>query len=207
MAGPPRTPPGNPIWPLVVRYDEVARGAVKDALRCTWNPAQVSRLNYAWPSRHLAGQSNTGIPLGARLRLKQSWYDANKDQYTGQARVILDAFREHGIVMSDNAGPLFVDGTADDRWDFGSTSSSVFGLQNVTRDAFEIVRIREQFQVSGPGSGPVGVPQTFTIRYVIADDFDFVGTFYLCSKTDPARAVEVEVLPGPRTRCHSTRRA
>jgi hypothetical protein len=171
---------GNPIWPLVVRYDEVARGDVKHALRCTWNPAQVSRLNYAWPSRHLAGQSNNGIPLGARLRLKQSWYDANKDRFTGQARVILDAFREHGIIMSDNAGPLFIDGTADNRWDFGTTSSNVFGLQGVTRDALEVVRIREQIQISGPSTGPVGVPQAFTFRYAIADDFDFAGALYLC---------------------------
>ena len=72
-------PPGVPstdaagmmILPLVVRYDEVARGSINHALRFCVNNTDISPT-FKWPARIAAGAWNreTGMPYGTRLRIK-----------------------------------------------------------------------------------------------------------------------------------------
>src|SRR5207245_11585744 len=59
---------GLPIWPGVLRYDEVARGLVDQAIRFT---AQRTDPSSVWPARHQAGSARDPAwpPMGARLRL------------------------------------------------------------------------------------------------------------------------------------------
>ena len=60
---------GLPILPGLVRYDEVAAGEIRHALRFT---APQTRSDYVWPARHEAS-SLTGAqipPMGQRFRLK-----------------------------------------------------------------------------------------------------------------------------------------
>ena len=60
---------GLPILPGLVRYDEVAAGAINHALRFT---APQTRKAYIWPARHYAS-SLTGAqypPMGQRFRLR-----------------------------------------------------------------------------------------------------------------------------------------
>src|SRR5438105_2007534 len=60
---------GLPIAPGLVRYDEVAAGEVRHAIRFT---APRTRNTYVWPGRHYAS-SLTAIdypPMGQRFRLK-----------------------------------------------------------------------------------------------------------------------------------------
>ncbi len=63
---------GLPIFPGLVRYDEVAAGEIRHALRFTIPQSQKA---YVWPARHYAS-SLTGSqypPMGARFRLKASF--------------------------------------------------------------------------------------------------------------------------------------
>ena len=60
---------GLPIFPGLVRYDEVAAGFIGHALRFT---APSTQRAYVWPARHFAS-SNTSLnlpPMGQRFRLK-----------------------------------------------------------------------------------------------------------------------------------------
>ena len=91
---------GLPITPLLVTYNEVASGAIDHAIRVTITPG-MSENAYQWPARHNAysGSASSGLPMGSRLRLSEAWYDANKNSYTGQARVLLDAMYNQGMIV------------------------------------------------------------------------------------------------------------
>jgi hypothetical protein len=78
---------GLPILPGLARYDEVASGAIKHALRFT---VERSRRAYIYPARHFASSStNRNLPpMGLRLRLRSSF---RVSSFPYQARVILRA--------------------------------------------------------------------------------------------------------------------
>ena len=72
---------GLPILPGLVRYDEVAAGAIAHALRFTTNQ---TRTSYIYPARHQAGESaSTSLPpMGLRVRLKAG-YDTSRPVAAG----------------------------------------------------------------------------------------------------------------------------
>jgi hypothetical protein len=104
---------GLPILPGLVRYEEVAAGAIEHALRFT---VDCSADYYVWPARHIApsGDCATPVPFGARFRLKAA-YDISG--FSPHARVILQAMKTYGIVNADNGSPWYVSGAPDENWD------------------------------------------------------------------------------------------
>jgi hypothetical protein len=104
---------GLPILPGLVRYDEVAAGAIHHALRFTTNR---TRKAYIYPARHHAGVStSTSLPpMGLRVRLKAT-YDTSR--FSPQARAIADALKRYGMILADNGSPWYVSGTSDPRFD------------------------------------------------------------------------------------------
>ena len=74
---------GLPILPGLVRYDEVAAGAIRHALRFT---AEKTAKSHIFPARHDAGDSDASLPpMGLRVRLKAS---VDISGYGKQARVV-----------------------------------------------------------------------------------------------------------------------
>ena len=103
---------GLPIFPGLVRYDEVAAGEVAHALRFT---AQQTQDTYVWPARHEAS-SLTGAqypPMGLRVRLKASF---DISTFSPQVQVILTALKHYGMILADNGSSWFVSGVPDSRW-------------------------------------------------------------------------------------------
>ena len=76
---------GLPVLPGLVRYDEVAAGAVRHATRFT---VQRSQRAYLWPARHFASSiRDVDVPpMGARLRLKAG---VDLSRFSPSTRVIL----------------------------------------------------------------------------------------------------------------------
>jgi hypothetical protein len=69
---------GLPILPGLVRYDEIAAGEIKHALRFTVEET----AGYIWPARHLTSEPQEGVPpMGSRFRLKAD-YDENLWDHT-----------------------------------------------------------------------------------------------------------------------------
>jgi hypothetical protein len=103
---------GLPILPGLVRYDEVARGAIDHALRFT---VPVTRSAHIYPARHDAGIGNSPNlpPMGLRLRLKASVSIAGLD---AEDQVILTALKTYGMIIADNGSPWFISGAPDSRW-------------------------------------------------------------------------------------------
>lgn len=104
---------GLPILPGLVRYDEVASGAIRHALRFT---VPRTRRAYVWPARHYAS-SATDLslpPMGQRFRLKAS-FDISGFSPTNQ--VILTALKTYGMFVADNGSSWYLTGAPDERWD------------------------------------------------------------------------------------------
>ncbi|HVT35550.1 MAG TPA: choice-of-anchor D domain-containing protein [Nevskiaceae bacterium] len=122
---------GLPIFPGLVRYDEVQAGAIHHAIRFT---AAHSDKSYLWPARHQAGSaSNSSLPpMGARFRLKAD-YDISG--YSAQAQVILTAMKHYGMIVADNGSDWFFQGTQDSRWG----DDVLNGLKGVPATEFEAV--------------------------------------------------------------------
>ena len=103
---------GLPIFPGLVRYEEVAAGEIRHALRFT--VARTQRA-YIFPARHFASRSNDPNlpPMGLRVRLKAD-YDISK--FPASARVILTALKRYGMLLADNGSNWFISGAPDPRW-------------------------------------------------------------------------------------------
>jgi hypothetical protein len=103
---------GLPILAGLVRYDEIAAGAINHALRFT---APQTRKAYVWPARHYAS-SLTGAqypPMGQRFRLRAS-FDISTFSATNQ--VILRALKTYGMILADNGSSWYLSGAPDERW-------------------------------------------------------------------------------------------
>ncbi len=104
---------GLPMLPGLVRYEEVASGEIKHALRFT---VPQTRKAFIWPARHYAS-SLTGSqypPMGQRFRLKAG-YDLSR--FSPQARVIAQALKKYGLILADNGSAWYISGAPDERWD------------------------------------------------------------------------------------------
>src|SRR5438128_3143375 len=103
---------GLPIFPGLVRWDEVQAGAINHAIRFT---AQQTDQSYLWPARHQAGTAaNPSLPpMGARFRLKAG-YDIT--HFSPHAQVILRALQHYGLILADNGSNWFFSGTEDAAW-------------------------------------------------------------------------------------------
>jgi CARDB len=102
---------GLPIFPGLAKYDEVAAGAIRHALRFT-----VPRVQKSWvaPATHYGTQENACYPpYGARVRLKSS-FDLNR--LTGQARVFGEALAKYGLMLADQGSAGYISGTSDAGW-------------------------------------------------------------------------------------------
>jgi hypothetical protein len=122
---------GLPILPALVRYDEVASGVVRHALRFT---APQTRAAHVYPARHDASDSNDPNlpPMGLRLRLHAS-FDVSR--FPRQARVILIALKRYGMLLADNGLPWYLSGVPDRRWN----NAEVQTLERLKGSDFEVV--------------------------------------------------------------------
>jgi hypothetical protein len=123
---------GLPILPGLARADEASTGRIRHALRFT--VARTQRA-YVAPARHFASSATDPSlpPMGLRLRLKASF---DLRPYRGQARAILRALKDYGMIVADNGSSWFIGGAPDPRWN----DAQLEQLKRVPGSAFEVVR-------------------------------------------------------------------
>jgi hypothetical protein len=122
---------GLPILPGLARYDEVAAGVIRHALRFT---APDTRRAYIYPARHFASDSNDPAlpPMGLRVRLKAS---VDISSFGPQARVVLRALQVYGMILADNGSSLYVTGAPAAGWD----DDDLHDLHQINGSDFEVV--------------------------------------------------------------------
>jgi hypothetical protein len=136
---------GLPIFPGLVRYEEVAAGEIKHAIRFT---LQHSRAAFTPPASHWAPNSSSAsaAPMGMRLRLKASF---NISTFSAANQVILAAMKKYGLILADNGSSMFISGAPDDRWD----NNDLHALGSVTAGAFEVVQMNPVYTSANVPSG------------------------------------------------------
>ena len=145
---------GLSIFAGLARYDEVASGEIKHALRFT---LQNSRAAFTPPASHWAANSTNAnaAPMGMRMRLKSS-FDISTFSATNQ--VILTALQQYGMIMADNGSNMFISGAPDSRWD----NDDLHNLDQVTAADFEVVQMNPIYTQSNLPTGAVPAIASFT---------------------------------------------
>ncbi len=89
---------GLPIFPAVVRYDEIQRGMVEHAMRVT---VRRTRRAYVPPATHFASRlTDENLPrMGERLRLRRD-FDVSK--FSPPVQAILKGLKTYGMFVADN---------------------------------------------------------------------------------------------------------
>jgi hypothetical protein len=145
---------GLPIFPGLVRYDEVASGQIQHAIRFT---LPDSRAAFVPPASHWT-QTTTdpNAPLmGMRMRLKATF---DVSGYSATNQVILNAMKKYGIIMGDNGSPMYFSGTPDSQWNNGDLNN----LGNVTAGNFEVVLMNPIYTSANIPQGPPPAINSFT---------------------------------------------
>jgi hypothetical protein len=124
---------GLPILPGLVRYDEVAEGEIRHALRFT---VPQTRKAYVWPARHHASNlTGAQYPaMGQRFRLRADFDVAGFPQ---DVQVILQALKRYGMILADNGSAWYISGVPDERWD----NDVLHELHDVKGSDFEAVDV------------------------------------------------------------------
>jgi hypothetical protein len=123
---------GLPIFPGLIRYDEVATGHLDHAIRVTF---ESTRGAWVHPASHCAGDTSNPAapPMGLRLRLKAGY---GLGRFSGAARTIALAMKRYGLIVADNGSNWFFSGTSDRRWD----DENLNQLKRIPGSAFEVVK-------------------------------------------------------------------
>lgn len=147
---------GLPVFPGLVRYDEVASGAINHALRFTMNNTKNDSNGgyFVLPATHAAGTAySSPYVMGMRVRLKAS-FDISKFSPTNQ--VILTAMKKYGMILADNGSNFFFQGAPDPRWD----DNDLGNLKSVTSDNFEVVQMTPTYPGWDANTAPTGAAPT-----------------------------------------------
>jgi len=123
---------GLPIFPGLVRLDEVRKGVINHAIRVTF---ESTRDAWIHPASHCAGDTSNANapPMGMRFRLRGNYPLGN---FSGAAKVIATALKRYGFLNADNGSNWFFSGTSDHRWN----DENLNQLKSIPGSAFQVVR-------------------------------------------------------------------
>ncbi len=143
---------GLSIFAGLVRYDEVASGAIHHAIRFTLPHTKNDANGGYWvePATHAAGTEWGVWPvMGMRIRLKASF---NISTFSATNQVILRAMQQYGMILADNGSYFFFQGTPDPRWNDNDLSN----LKSVPSSAFEVVQTTPTYPGWDTATAPTG---------------------------------------------------
>jgi len=140
---------GLPIFPGLVRYDEVAAGVIRHAIRFTVPATQQA---FTPPASHWASSvtNSNAPPMGMRMRLKA---DVDISGFSPQNQVILTALKKYGMILADNGSALYISGAPDSRWNNNDLSQ----LKTLPTSDFEVVMMSAIYT---PANVPTGQSPT-----------------------------------------------
>ncbi len=128
---------GLPIFPGLIRYDEVASGAINHAIRFTMQQTKNDANGgyFVAPASHAAG-TVYGVSniMGMRIRLKASF---DISGFSKSNQVILTAMKKYGMILADNGSYFYFQGVPDPRWN----DDDLVKLDAIQSSNFEVVQM------------------------------------------------------------------
>jgi hypothetical protein len=143
---------GLPIFPGLVRYDEIASGAIHHALRFTLQQTKNDANGgyFVYPATHAAGNVwGSKNVMGMRIRLKASF---DISGFSPVNQIILTAMKQYGMILADNGGYFFFQGVPDPRFD----DNDLDNLKTVASSNFEVVQMNPVFPGYDSETAPTG---------------------------------------------------
>lgn len=187
---------GLPIFAGLVRYDEVAAGAINHALRFT---VPVTQQAFTAPASHWASSvtDSNAPPMGMRLRLKASF---DISGFSAQNQVILTALQTYGMILADNGSAIYISGAPDSRWN----NDDLAQLETLVGADFEVVQMGEVYSNANPpptgaapainsfAPNPVSISrgQSTTLSWSVTG-----ANYDLISAVGPVRGTSISVSP------------
>ena len=178
---------GLPIFPGLVRWEEVAVGEIAHAIRFTavniWAvDSSTGAHKYLWPARHWSGGSNvsTRPPMGARFRLKSAF---NISTFSPATQVILRAFKKYGLVLADGGSNWYFQGVSNASWpdsvfsELGTIAGSNF--EAVDASVMMVNANSTQASLPGPPPNPPRLGNISTRMQVLTGNDVMIGGFVI----------------------------
>jgi hypothetical protein len=151
---------GLSVMAGLVRYDEVAAGEIKHAIRFTM-PHTKDNANggyFTGLATHAAGNIwGIDVVMGMRVRLKA---DFDISGFSKDNQVILTAMKKYGMILADNGSYFFFQGAPDSRWN----DADLDNLNSVQSSEFDIIEQTDSPPLPGYDSttAPTGAAPTIT---------------------------------------------
>ncbi|MGZ3810458.1 MAG: hypothetical protein ACXVJN_01960 [Mucilaginibacter sp.] len=125
---------GLPIFPGLVRYEELLKGTIDHAIRFTLQSQNVKPA-YISPARHSVNSKGGqySLPFGAKIRLKASF---DISGYPADLKIILTAMKKYGLILADIGSNMYISGAPDDRWN----NDDLQKLGGIAASNFEVVK-------------------------------------------------------------------
>ena len=125
---------GLPIFPGLVRYEEILKGVIDHPIRFTLQSSKVKPA-YIYPARHKVNSTGGqySLPFGARIRLKARF---NINGYSAANQIILKAMKKYGLILADIGSNLYITGSPDERWN----NDDLHKLGQIHGSDFEVVK-------------------------------------------------------------------
>jgi hypothetical protein len=178
---------GLSVFSGLVRYDEIASGAINHALRFTLEQTKNDANNgyFVPPATHAAGNNwGTNNVIGMRIRLKASF---DISGFSPVNQIILTAMQQYGLILAENGGNFYFHGASDPRFD----DNDLANLEQIASSNFEVVQAAPEFPGYDSAAAPTGAAPTinsfsasassvsagnpFTITYSASgDSYDYI---------------------------------
>jgi hypothetical protein len=145
---------GLPVFPGLVRYDEVAAGAINHAVRFT---LPLTREAFTPPASHWAPNTtdSNAPPMGMRMRLKAGF---DMSGFSAANQVILKALQKYGMILADNGSAVYITGMPDSNWN----NNDLAALNGITASNFDVVLMDPVYTVSNVPTGAAPTISSFT---------------------------------------------
>ncbi len=132
---------GLPVFPAVVRHDELKRGLVEHAMRVT---VVKTRRAYVYPATHFASRlTDENLPrMGERLRLRK---DFDVSGFSPEVQAILKGLKKYGMFVADNGIDWAISVAPDPRIPVMHDE-----LRKIKGSDFEVVQMPESGKASSP---------------------------------------------------------
>ena len=147
---------GLSVFPGLVRYDEIASGAIKHALRFSLEQTRNDANNgyFVSPATHAAGNnSTTSNVMGMRIRLKAGF---DISGFSPVNQVILTAMQQYGLILTGNGGNFYFQGAPDPRFD----DNDLANLEQIASSNFEVVQTTPELPGYDSATAPTGAAPT-----------------------------------------------
>jgi hypothetical protein len=191
---------GLPVFPGLVRYDEVAAGAINHAVRFT---VPVTQEAFTPPASHWASSTTdpNAPPMGMRMRLKAS---VDISGYSPANQVILTALKTYGMILADNGSAIYITGMPDSNWN----NNDLHALTGIAASNFDVILMDPLYTPSNVPTGPSPVVASFTANPATVSagqpatlTWSVTGAIYniVTPQVGPVRGTSVTVTPTATT--------